>query len=274
MEEGDYGVNGEWNTAEIGMDSPPLSPPTPASLDGIEAILNYEFIDKKLLEEAFTDASYSPENCSSFERLEYVGDSVLNFLITRDQYFANPKLSPGSLTRLRAANVDTEKLARVAITHGFHRYLRHNKPDLDQKIEEFAKSIEAYPLHSNGMIKAPKILADIVESTIGAVFTDSNSIDTVWMIFKDLMEPLITLKTIKRHPMTELTEICQKRNWKLEFVDYLWEETKEIQVVIDKQVVGKGSYRKKLIAQNRAAKDALNNLDTLLGEFNHPCQSM
>ena len=107
---------------------------TAASLDGMEAILNYEFRDKRLLEEAFTDASYSPENCSSFERLEYVGDSVLNFLITREQYFSNPNLSPGSLTRLRAANVDTEKLARVAITHGFHRYLRHNKADLDQKV--------------------------------------------------------------------------------------------------------------------------------------------
>ncbi|XP_038888348.1 ribonuclease 3-like protein 3 [Benincasa hispida] len=244
-----------------------------ASLDGIEAILNYEFRDKRLLEEAFTDASYSPENCSSFERLEYVGDSVLNFLITREQYFSNPNLSPGSLTRLRAANVDTEKLARVAITHGFHRYLRHNKPDLHPKIEEFIKSIEDYPLHSNGMIKAPKVLADIVESTIGAVFADSNSIETVWKIFKDLMEPLITLKTMKKHPMTELTEICQKRNLNLEFVD-CWEERKEVQVFIDKQLVGKGSYRKKLIAQNRAAKDALNNLDRVLGEFNQPCQPM
>ncbi|XP_022969213.1 ribonuclease 3-like protein 3 [Cucurbita maxima] len=246
---------------------------TAASLDGMEAILNYEFRDKRLLEEAFTDASYSPENCSSFERLEYVGDSVLNFLITREQYFSNPNLSPGSLTRLRAANVDTEKLARVAITHGFHRYLRHNKADLDQKIEEFSKNIEEYPLHSNGMIKAPKILADIVESCIGAVFTDSNSIDTVWTIFKGLMEPLITLKTMKRHPMTELTEMCQKRNLKWEFVD-LWEERKEIHVLIDKQLVGKGSYGKKLIAQNRAAKDALDNFHTILGQFNEPCQPM
>lgn len=125
--EGKDGSRGGGGEAVNGSDSP-------ASLDGIEAILNYEFRDKRLLEEAFTDASYSPENCSSFERLEYVGDSVLNFLITREQYFSNPNLSPGSLTRLRAANVDTEKLARVAITHGFHRYLRHNKADLHQKV--------------------------------------------------------------------------------------------------------------------------------------------
>ena len=87
------------------------------------------------------------------------------------------------------------------------------------------------------------------------------------------MEPLITLKTMKRHPMTELTEMCQKRNLKWEFVD-LWEERKEIHVLIDKQLVGKGSYGKKLIAQNRAAKDALDNFHTILGQFNEPCQPM
>lgn len=117
--------------------NPPESSESPPSLEEVEAILGYEFRDKRLLEEAFTDSSYSPENCFSFERLEYVGDSVLNFLITREQYFSNPSLSPGSLTRLRAANVDTEKLARVAITHGFHRYLRHNKSDLDKKVSDF-----------------------------------------------------------------------------------------------------------------------------------------
>lgn len=129
-------VNGEvrQNPAEMRTESSSSPPP---SLEGIEAILNYEFRDKRLLEEAFTDASCSPENCSSFERLEYVGDSVLNFLMTREQYFSNPNLSPGSLTRLRAANVDTEKLARVAITHGFHRYLRHNKADLHTKVSNF-----------------------------------------------------------------------------------------------------------------------------------------
>ena len=78
---------------------------------------------------------------------------------------------------------------------------------------------------------------------------------------------------MKKHPMTELTEMCQKRSLKLEFRDR-WEETKEIEVLIEKQVVGKGSYRKKLIAQNRAAKNALENLDTFFPQFNQPCQPM
>ncbi|KAK7860672.1 ribonuclease 3-like protein 2, partial [Quercus suber] len=69
----------------------------------------------------------------SYERLEYVGDAVLNLLFTKEHYSLYPNLSPGPLTRLRAANVDTDKLARVAIRHGLHRYLRHKKPLLGEQ---------------------------------------------------------------------------------------------------------------------------------------------
>lgn len=103
------------------------------NLDGVEKILGYKFNNKSLLEEAFTDPSY-PEKCFSYERLEYLGDSVLNLLFTKEQYFLYPDLPPGSLTRLRSANVNTEKLARVAIKLGLHHYLRHNKPLLEEQV--------------------------------------------------------------------------------------------------------------------------------------------
>lgn len=51
------------------------------------------------------------------------------------------------------------------------------------QIQEFIEGMKDYPLHSNGLLNAPKALADIVESTIGAIFTDSNcSFDTVWKV--------------------------------------------------------------------------------------------
>lgn len=112
--------------------------PPPADVAEVEEILGYEFRERRLLEEAFTDPSW-PETAEdggafSYERLEYVGDSVLNLLVTREQFLAHPNLSPGALTRLRAANVDTEKLARVAVKLGLQRYLRHNKLHLyDQR---------------------------------------------------------------------------------------------------------------------------------------------
>ncbi|TKY50002.1 Ribonuclease 3 protein 3 [Spatholobus suberectus] len=239
--------------------------PPPPSLDGVESILGYEFENKCLLEEAFTHSSYPTEKCFSYERLEYVGDAVLNLLVAKEQFFLYPDLDPGHLTRLRAANVDTEKLARVAIKHGFHRYLRHRKPRLEEQIHEFTQAISEYPLHSNGLIDVPKDLADIVESTIGAVFIDcGSSIDIVWKIFKGLLEPLIDPDTIQKHPVTELYEVCQKQNLKIQFVDR-WKESMAFNVVIDEKLVGTGIYgTKKQIAQSRAAKDALNNIDTVL----------
>ncbi|XP_022769566.1 ribonuclease 3-like protein 3 [Durio zibethinus] len=235
------------------------------SLDEVEGILGYKFNNKRLLEEAFTHASLG--ECFSNERLEYVGDSVLNLLFTKEQYFEYPDLWPGALTRLRAANVNTEKLARVAVKHGLHRYLRHKKPLLEEQIRQFSREIERYPLHSNGLIDVPKALADLVESTIGAVFIDSNSsIDIVWKVFKVLLEPIIRRETLKTHPVTQLYEVCQKRNLKVKFVD-LWKESTSFDVLIDDQLVGRGACRlKKEIAHNRAAKDALDNIWRILDQ--------
>ncbi|KAL5794142.1 hypothetical protein ACOSP7_002736 [Xanthoceras sorbifolium] len=234
------------------------------SFDELEEILGYKFKNKSLLEEAFTDSSY-PEKHFSYERLEYVGDSVLNLLFTKEQFFMYPDLPPGALTRLRSANVNTEKLARVAIKLGLHRYLRHKKPVLEEQIREFSAEILNYPLHSNGLVDVPKALADIVESAAGAVFIDSNSsVETVWKVFRPLLEPIISLETIKLHPVTELYEVCQKKNLKVKFVD-LWKESTAFNVFVEDQLVGRGSYGlKKEIAHNRAAKDALNNIKKFL----------
>lgn len=99
----------------------------------VEKIIGYKFNDQMLLQQAFTHISYQ-DKCVSYERLEYVGDSVLNLLITKEQFFKYQNLPPGLLTPLRAANVDTEKLARVAVKNNFHKYLRHGKPVLSKQV--------------------------------------------------------------------------------------------------------------------------------------------
>lgn len=102
-------------------------------LEDVEKIIGYNFNDSGLLHQAFTHSSYR-KDCAPYERLEYVGDSVLNLLITMHQFSLYPDLPPGCLTPLRAANVDTEKLARVAVRHNFHKYLRHQRPDLENRV--------------------------------------------------------------------------------------------------------------------------------------------
>ncbi|CAM8947121.1 unnamed protein product [Rhodiola kirilowii] len=239
----------------------------PRNLNGVEKLLGYEFKDKTLLEKAFTHASYTDVICESYERLEYVGDAVLNMLVARAFYIWYPKLSPGLLTQLRAANVDTEKLARVAVKHGLYAYLRHQKGNqIEDQIQEFREEMELHPLHSMGLIKPPKVLADIVESLVGAIFMDCGfSPDKLWPIVKSLLEPIIYLDTMRSHPKSELQELCQKKGWKIHYKRDL--ENGVINVFVEDRLVGKASFSspniKKDVATNHAAKNALIHLKTV-----------
>ncbi|KAK9155580.1 hypothetical protein Sjap_003060 [Stephania japonica] len=161
--------------------------------------LRYGFRDRELLLEALIHPSFRhPRKAQlSYERLEHVGDSVLNLLVTRELYSLYRDCSPGRLTRLRAANVDNEKLARVAANHGFYRYMLGLTPVLDQQIKDFQEAILEYPVHSSGLVDTPKFLADIVESVVGAIYMDSNSLETVWKVIRPLLEPIISPETLK-----------------------------------------------------------------------------
>ncbi|XP_062104661.1 uncharacterized protein LOC133815915 [Humulus lupulus] len=252
-------------TTPVGVDNSDDQHVTRIAVEELEDIIGYKFNNRSLIEQALTHPSYAADIHSHFDRLEYMGDSVLTALFTKLHYYLYPELSSGELTPLRASNIDTEKFARVAVHRRLHTYLRHNKPSLEENIKKFNSEILEYPLHSTGLVEAPKVLADIVESTIGAVFVDSNcNFETVWMVVKSLLQPFIRVETLKRHPVTELNELCQKKNLKLVIVD-LWVETYTVNVYVEGQLMGTACYRsKKEIAQNRAAKSALENIGRLI----------
>ncbi|KAL8088048.1 hypothetical protein AgCh_037985 [Apium graveolens] len=177
------------------------------------------------------------------------------------QFAMYPDLSPGELTQLRSANVCTEKLARAAARHGLYKFLRHDKPKIGAQIEELIKTAPNYPPSSVGLIDAPKTLANIVESTIGAVYLDSNKCNkTTSKVIEKLLQPIITPSTLQRHPVTLLFEICQKN------VNDSRTQTGQIELVVANQFVGRGQYNaKRVIAYNRAAADAYTDIVTKLG---------
>ncbi|XP_006342288.1 ribonuclease 3-like protein 3 [Solanum tuberosum] len=242
-------------------------------VEELQEIVGYKFKNVNLLYQAFTHSSFHREDeCESYERLEYIGDSVLNLLIAKAHYFLHLDLAPGQLTRLRAANVDTEKLARVAVKYDFHKYLRHKKPLLKGQVEEFKDAMLEYPLHSSGLIDPPKVLADVVESLIGAIYIDCNfSMDITWQVVENLLQPMITLENLETHPVTKFYEACQRNGWSVKLID-TWEKTGEIEVFAGK-FAGKGKFSgKKLIALNRAAHNAyceiVKNLKTTCDNYN------
>jgi len=154
------------------------------SIVEVERILGYRFKNWKLLEEALTHSSFTEG--VSYERLEFIGDPIINLAISNYLFLAYPHLDPGQLSVLRAANISTEKLARVAIRHGLHRFVRHTAPPLMEQVQRFVDAVarENYSVVAHGgSVKAPKVLADIVESIAGAIYVDVGcDLEKLWKV--------------------------------------------------------------------------------------------
>lgn len=104
------------------------------NFDALESALNVKFKDRGLLIEAITHASRPSSGVSCYQRLEFVGDAVLDHLITRHLFFTYTDLPPGRLTDLRAAAVNNENFARVAVKHKLHLHLRHGSSALEKQV--------------------------------------------------------------------------------------------------------------------------------------------
>ncbi|KAH6822667.1 RNAse THREE-like protein 2 [Perilla frutescens var. hirtella] len=231
-----------------------------ASMMAVENALNYRFVDKKLLVEALTHSSCI--DSASYQRLEFIGDSALGLAVSNYLYLKFPDLDPGKLSLVRSANISTEKLARVAVRHHLYKFVRHNVTSLDEKVREFVvavqeeKEIEVY----GGLVKAPKVLADIVESLAAAIYVDCNfDLQAMWRIFRGLLEPIVTLDVLAQQPqpVTMLFESCQKDGKKVD-IRYWRKEDKIIATVtVDGKFVTSASAEQKENAKLHAAKAAL-----------------
>lgn len=112
-------------------------------LDGysvFEDTIGYHFQDRSYLLQAMTHASYSNNRITDcYQRLEFLGDAVLDYLITRHLYEDPRQHSPGALTDLRSALVNNTIFASLAVRHGFHKYFRHLSPSLNDVIGRFVR---------------------------------------------------------------------------------------------------------------------------------------
>ncbi|XP_028059505.1 ribonuclease 3-like protein 2 [Camellia sinensis] len=228
-------------------------------------LLNYQFNDKKLLEEAQTHPSYT--DSPSYQRLEFVGDAALGIAISNFFFLAYPDLLTGQLSLLRSANVSTEKLARAAVRHGLYKYVRRNTAALDEKIvdivriyvRDFTLAVrpEADTVVYGGTVKAPKVLADIVESVAAAVYVDCQF---------DLQAFWVVRGSQQRQPVTMLFEFCQKEGKQVN-IKYRRRRKKNIaRVYVDGKFIASSSCEQKENAKFQAAKAASEKLSHSNGE--------
>ena len=166
----------------------------------LQQALGYTFNRADLLVQALTHRSYGAVNN---ERLEFLGDSVLNCSVARALYDAFPELPEGSLSRLRANLVRQETLAEIAAGLKLGDTLLLGEGEL-----------------KSGGFRRPSILADALESLFGAIFLDAG-FDEAQRVVRGLFDPLVAKidpKASGKDAKTQLQEILQSR--RLPLPDY------------------------------------------------------
>ena len=160
---------------------------------GLQRLIGYNFYNQALLTQALTHRSFGSINN---ERLEFLGDGVLNFIIASQLYIAFPKLDEGELSRLRAHLVKEPTLGELALALNIGEALRLGEGEL-----------------KSGGWRRPSVLADALEAIIGAVFLDAG-FDAAEMVVIKLFTPLIEKidpKSIDKDPKSLLQEYLQSK---------------------------------------------------------------
>jgi ribonuclease-3 len=214
--------------------------------------LSYKFVDTNLLTQALTHRSYSSLNN---ERLEYLGDGALNFIVANQLYQRFPTLDEGDLSRLRAQLVKEATISEIALSLDLGDALKLGEGELK----------------SAGW-RRPSILADALEAIIGAVYLDGGFVAAEALVLNLYTEKLNTIdpKVIDKDPKSLLQELLQGK--KVAVPEYAVVHTggeAHAQVFIvecfiqkmDIRTVGEGTSRR--IAEQKAAQLALLALEKI-----------
>jgi len=216
--------------------------------------INLPFNDNLLLGRALTHRSYlneHPEAIEDNERLEFLGDAILDFVVGAWLYNRYPEMPEGDLTRMRSALVHTEQLAVFATQISLGDALRLGKGESQA-----------------GGRRRPALLCDAFEALVGALYLDSG-IDAVWKFISPMLEDsaddiLINHKT--EDPKSLFQEWAQAQGFSTP--EYVTRRASgpdhskvfEVDVLVDGRVYGSGSGHGKQAATKTAAHDALKRL--------------
>lgn len=214
----------------------------------IEKIIGYTFKDKSLLVRAFTHGSVSKVATQNYQSLEFLGDSILDFVVAKRLMQINPNAHEGALTRLRASIVSKEPLAEEVKKLNLQQYL------IVGKGENLAY-----------ICSQSKIMSDIFESVIGAIYLDSGSIDCAEKFVFDKLKDLFNGKC--KHVgvddfKSKLNEFASRNDVDVSYVELqrsgpAHNPTFVVEVKVNTFVAGVGQGKTKREAEQNAAKEAL-----------------
>ena len=226
-----------------------IKPLGPEHYGRIEEQLGYHFENIDWLQRALTHRSApgSQGSQNDYERLEFLGDAVLDLVVAHLLLDEHPDVKEGELSKMRAALVNTTSLADIARRVKLGRFIKLSRGEL-----------------ANGGADRPSILADVFEAVIGAVYREggyAKAFEAVKTLFGDMISTVTPTD-----PKTELQEALhaagsEAPTYLLECVEGPEHAPVFISVVeVDKQIVGRGKGPTKKASQQAAAAQALERL--------------
>ncbi len=219
-------------------------------MDKLEEKIGYRFHNRSLLQTALTHSSYANERhgeCESYERLEFLGDSVLGLVTAEFLFTRHLQLPEGRMTRLRAELVCEASLHKTALALGLGSYMRLGRG------EE----------HTGGR-ERPSILADMVEAIIAALYLDAGMDEARRFIMANILQDAELGESHRSADYkTQLQELVQRRSNQV--ITYRLkgesgpdhDKTFIFEVLINGETCGEGSGKTKKEAEQMAARKAL-----------------
>lgn len=220
-----------------------------------EDIVNYKFKDKALLKQAFTHSSYSHEkkisHTNNNQRLEFLGDAVLEIIISEYLYNKFYNMSEGELTKFRASIVCEGTLSKVSNKLNIGRFILLGKGE-----------------EQTGGRSRGSILADVLEAVIGAIYLDGGKERAkefvISVLEKEIMDMQYSFQT--KDYKTHLQEILQKESQESIRYSIVNEEGPDhnkvftAHIIHGYKILGEGKGRSKKEAEQNAACFAIRSL--------------
>ena len=226
-------------------------------LNEVQNILGVELDNLELLDRALTHSSYANEQagepCEDNEPLEFLGDSVLGFVVASHIFRAYPEMTPGELSRIKSIVVSGDTLAGKCRDLGIQRFLKLGRGEESSEGGDRAST-----------------LAALLESTIGAIFLDKGMESTESFIVDLLEEEIERFEKIEHDPdykslvqrySQEHFQCIPKYTVVNESGPHHAKEF-EVEIAIAEKILGRAKGRSKKRAQQGAAEDAWARLST------------
>lgn len=221
------------------------------NINKIEESIGYTFKNKKLLERAFTHSSVDTRATKNYQSLEFFGDSILDFLISKRLLELYPDAHEGDLTKMRASIVSSQPLADEIVSLGLYDEIEVGRGENKAQI-----------------VSRGKIKSDIYESLLAAIYLDSGSIDEAERFVLRTLEEEIRDANKASNAVdfkSALNELCSKEGKRAVYKTISQsgpphDPTFVCSVSVGKSTLGEGEGRSLRSAQQQAAKAAIDAL--------------